>query len=515
MAAAILIPAASIEKVGLIGLSAADEVPARRRALTEGSSAQEKNQSGSARTGLRGANQKSAQHADLVSDAALTKSAEDVDWPQFRGTGGQGISSCEGLPLRWSSKKNIAWKVPIPGFGLSSPVIVGDRIWLTTAVDADKTLHVLCLDAASGELLFDTEAFRKESFWGIHWKNSHATPTPVIVGDRCYVHFGSHGTIALNLDGEVLWRTEIPYYHHHGPGSSPVVVDETLIIPCDGYAQSFYDDRKMSGVTSPQFVVGLDTATGAIRWKAAREGAHSYATPLVIEVGGQKQVVAPGGNRVVAYDPVSGEELWFVRYEGYSLVPRPVFGHGLVFICTGYDNPVLMAIRPEGEGNITSTRVVWKSTTAVPLNPSPILVGDDLYTISDIGVISSYQAATGKLNWRRRVGGNHSASPVFAAGRLYFLNETGETTVVAADAKYQVLARNRLRGKTLSSLSVSGKAIFLRTDKHLYRIEELQPETATGSQEMADEEDEPESELEEPEEDEGIKIPSSGEKNRP
>lgn len=402
------------------------------------------------------------------------------DWPQFRGVEGQGHGAGGRLPLRWNEKLNVAWKVPIRGLGWSSPVIVQDRIWLTTAVVEDKSLRVLCLDARTGRTLRDVEVFRKESLWGIHRKNSHATPTPVIIDDRCYVHFGSHGTAALNLEGEILWKTDLPYYHHHGPAGSPVIVDGAAIVACDGFTRSFYDDRKMTGVTDPQFVVALETRTGEVRWKQKRAGAHSYATPLVIEVGGKLQVVSPGGNRVVAYDPATGAEIWSCRYEGYSLVPRPVYGHGLVFICTGYDSPRLLAIRPDGQGDVTGTHVAWTATQAVPHNPSPILVGDDLYTISDLGIVSCLQATSGKVQWRRRVGGNHSASPIFNDGRLYFLDEAGTTTVVAPGETCRILAKNTLRGMTQASLAVSGNALFLRSATHLYRIEEADPKATAG-----------------------------------
>jgi len=397
----------------------------------------------------------------------------DTDWNEFRGGQRQSISLSAGLPVRWNLQKNVAWRKPIAGFGLSSPVIVGQRLWVTTAVEKDSTLHLICLHTDTGETLWDLEAFRKESLPKIHGKNSHATPTPIVYGERCFAHFGAHGTIAADLDGHVLWRTEIPYYHHHGPGSSPILVDNTIVIVCDGHSESFYDDRVIAGVKEAQFVVGLDAATGKERWRKARDGQHSYATPLVIEVAGEAQVVCPGGNGIVAYHPQSGEELWSYRTNGYSVVPRPVFGHGLVFVCTGYDEPELVALRPTGKGDITDSHVEWKSTQAVPLNPTPILLGAQLYTISDAGVLSCLEATTGKLTWRRRLGGNFSASPVFADGRLYFLNEAGETTVVKPGDKYQFLAKNPLRGTTLASMSIARNAFFLRTDTDLFRIQQL------------------------------------------
>lgn len=412
------------------------------------------------------------------SAAGESQQAESHDWAQFRGPLGLGHSSASGLPLRWNEGKNIAWKVPIRGHGWSSPVIKDDRVWITTALDKEKSLRVLCLDCKTGKTIHDVEVFRKESLGGIHPKNSHATPTPVLVDDRCYVHFGSHGTAALSDSGEILWKTELKYYHHHGPGGSPVVVDGAVVIACDGVDRPLYDERTIAGITDQQFVVALETATGNVRWKTGRDGKHSYATPLVIEVGGQAQVVSPGGNRVVAYNPATGAEIWSCRYEGYSVVPRPVFGHGLLFVCTGYDAATLLAIRPDGRGDITDTHVAWQFKQAVPLNASPILVGDELYIISDQGVASCLDAGTGKVHWRKRLGGNHSTSPLYADGRLYFLDETGTTQILVPGTKCKILAKNLLRGRTLASLAACGPALYIRSDSHLYRIEESDAKAA-------------------------------------
>jgi outer membrane protein assembly factor BamB len=400
----------------------------------------------------------------------------DSDWNEFLGGARQGLSPATGLPLRWNLQTNVAWKKAIAGTGHSSPVIVGNRLWLTTAIEKDGSLHLLCLNADTGDSLWDVMAFQPGDFRQIHRKNSHATPTPLVIGDRCIAHFGAHGTLATDLDGRVLWRKTIPYYHHHGPGSSPVVVDETLILVCDGHKESFYGTYTLPNVGAPQFVVGLDVTTGEERWRSVRDGQHSYATPLVIDVEGGKQVICPGGNGIVAYDPANGAELWSYQTQGYSVVPRPVFGQGLVFVCTGYDDPELVAIRPETRGEVSGDAVGWKSTQAVPLNPTPILVGDQLYTISDSGILCCFMARTGDLVWKRRVGGNYSASPVCAEGRLFLLNESGETTIVQVGDEYRLLARNPLSGTTLSSIAIAGNSLYIRTDSELFRIQQLQAE---------------------------------------
>jgi outer membrane protein assembly factor BamB len=264
------------------------------------------------------------------------------------------------------------------------------------------------------------------------------------------------------MDGKILWKTHLEYNHGHGPAGSPALWGDLLIISCDG--------------RSDQFIVALDKHTGDIVWKRERaEGRHAYSTPLVIQVDGKSQVVSTGGDRVTAYDPSTGEEIWGVRYVGYSLVPRPVYGHGLVFISSGFDPPAtLYAIRPEGQGDVTDSHVEWTLDRSVPLTPSPLLVGDELFLVSDQGIATCLDAKTGTEHWRERLGGKFSASPVYAAGRIYFLNEEGGATVIAAEPSFQQLATNQLDGRTLASIAISGSAIYLRTDTHLYRIESFE-----------------------------------------
>lgn len=417
--------------------------------------------------------------AALATAAPLPQDAPTEEWTEFRGPTAQGLSDSAQLPVRWSNQRNIAWKVEVPGQGLSSPVIANGVIWLTTADVEHASLHVLRFDSETGELLSNTTVFDHDQLWAIHWKNSHASPTPLLHEDLCYVHFGSHGTAALDSNGKVLWTRRLPYYHHHGPGSSPVLAGDTLILVCDGLDHSFYDDRVIPDAIAPQFVAGLNASNGEIRWISRREGRHSYATPLLIDVAGNSQLISPGGDRVIAYDPQSGRELWWVRFDGYSLVPRPVFGQGLVFVCTGYDDPVLLAIRPDGTGDVTDTHVVWKSDRSVPLNPSPVIHDNQLYTLSDAGVLTQYVATTGDVVWKKRVGGDFSASPVLHNDRLYLLNESGTTTITSTGERYRIFARNTVPGTTLASLGVNAQSLFLRTDTHLYRITASEDEADT------------------------------------
>ena len=383
------------------------------------------------------------------------------DWPQFRGPGGQGHSSEQGLPLEWNETRNVAWKVPVAGRGWSSPVIAGGRIWLTTATIAqrDTSLRLLAYDFKTGHPALDVEVFKVRGTDLLNAKNSHASPTPIVEGNRVYVHFGSQGTAALSTSGDVLWKTRLNYESQHGNGGSPELAGELLIINCDGFDQAF--------------VVALDKLTGKTRWRTDRREPHSqaYSTPLAFRAADRDQVISVGAFNAVAYDPQSGRELWRVAYpDGYSNVPRPVHGQGLVFIATGFNQPSLLAVRPDGNGDVTRSHVAWKLTRGAPLTPSPLLVGDNLYVVSDNGIASCVDARAGTIRWQQRLGNSFSASPVFADGRLYFLDEDGRTTVLAPGATGDRLATNVLDGPALASMAVAAKSFVIRTASHLYRI---------------------------------------------
>jgi outer membrane protein assembly factor BamB len=382
------------------------------------------------------------------------------DWPEFRGPTGQGHSSERGLPLEWSETRNVIWKSAVAGRGWSSPVVANGRVWLTTATDQDGgSLRLLGYDVTTGRLLTDTEVFRVRGSRAPNVKNSRASPTPIVDGDRVYVHFGADGTAAVAADGSVLWKVVLPYQSQHGNGGSPAIYQDLLILNCDGGDQAF--------------VVALDKGTGRIRWQTPRRqpSDQSYTTPLVINVDGVDQIVSIGAYRATVYEPGTGREIWRVSYgSGFSNVPRPVFGHGLVYIATGFQQPTLMAVRVGGSGDVTRSHVAWTMTRQAPYTPSPILVGDELYVVSDIGVATCLDAKTGEVHWMQRLGGNHSASPIFADGRLYFLSEEGAATVLAPGRTFAVLARNTLEGTTLASIAVASGSLFIRSDSHLYRI---------------------------------------------
>jgi len=394
--------------------------------------------------------------------ALIASPAVAQDWPQFRGPSGQGHSTEKDLPAEWSESKNILWKIPIQGLGWSSPVVGGGRIWLTSALDGrtGASLRAFAFDVETGRELVNVEVFRiGEDQFTNNPKNSDASPTPIIDGDRAYVHYGANGTAALSATGEIIWKTRLPYQSQHGDGGSPTLYGDLLIVSCDGGDQAY--------------IVALDKKTGKTRWKTPRREPwdQAYSTPLVIRVGDRDEVVSVGAYRAAAYDPQNGREIWRVNYEdGFSNVPRPVYGHGLVFIATGFQQPTLLAVRVDGSGDVTKSHIAWTLRRQAPLTPSPLLVGDELYVVSDIGIATCLDAKTGETRWQARLAGNYSASPVYADGRIYFLSEEGVATVIAPGKEFNRLATASLNGATLASMAVSGGSIFIRSDTSLYRI---------------------------------------------
>ena len=417
----------------------------------------------------------------LVLVAAMSCAAPGwSDWPQFRGPDGQGHANASDLPVVWSETQNIRWKAPIPGKGWSSPVIAGDQIWLTTALDEARSLRAICVNLKDGKITHDVEVFHWNEEQPVHAKNSHATPTAVVDGNRVYVHFGAFGTACLSTGGEVLWKsTVLKYRQPYSAASCPVVFGDLLILSCDG--------------TDAQFLAAIDKRTGKLAWKsprqhlaAGREKAKkepasrhnfplmAYSTPLIIDVDGAAQLVSPAADHVASYDPFTGKEIWWCGYDGFSLVARPVYGRRYVYVA-GFEQqskPVLFAIQPTVKGEVTRDELVFTYRMNVSHVPSPLLVGDEIFMAGDAGVVTCIDATTGTLHWRQRIGGNYSASPVVAKGRIYFLSEEGKTTVVAAAKTFEKLADNQLDGRFLASPAVAGRSLILRSHAHLYRIEE-------------------------------------------
>jgi outer membrane protein assembly factor BamB len=394
-----------------------------------------------------------------------------ADWPAFRGPNGDGHASGGRLPVQWSETANVQWKRPVPGEGWSSPVVSTGRIYLTAAVPQTSgggrnySLRLLAFEELTGNPLFDVEVFQEDGSTSpsIHTKNSHASPSPLVAAGKVFVHFGHEGTACLDLNGKQLWQNrELRYLPRHGAGGTPILVGRALIFSCDG--------------ESDPFIAALDAGTGRLLWKTPRqtdaEKKFSFATATAITVDGKQQVITAGSNQVCALDPDTGREIWQVRYDGYSVIPKPIFGHGLVFVCTGYNTPQLLAIRPNGRGDVTDTHVAWIVKRSVPHTSSLVLVGDWLFMVSDNGVASCLAARTGESLWQERLGGAFSASPLHANGLVYFCDEQGTTTVVKASSQFERVAENPVGERTLASFAVSGNSLLLRGDRHLFRISE-------------------------------------------
>lgn len=417
-------------------------------------------------------------------------SARAAEWPQWRGPDGQGHVPGSGYPTSWSETENVAWKTKLPGSGHSSPVIDGKQIWLTTATAApisdeekrrklasntgsqpltlvgELSMRAVCVDRNSGEILHNIELMTEGDPDWTHLINTFASPSPVLEDGRLYCSFGTHGNACLDTKTrKVLWTNrELKIQHENGPGSTPVIWGELFIVHCDG--------------SDKQYVAALDKHTGKLVWKTPRGGElrdnpqlrKAYGTPLVVKLEGRDVLVSPGADWLYGYDPATGEELWRLNYGelGFSIVPRPVFGHGMIFFSTSFMRAQILAVRVE-KGR---PRIVWRHEKQVPKIPSPILVGDELYFVNDKGVATCLDALTGKLHWEERLGGNFAASPIYADGRLYFQNREGKTYVVAPGPKFEVQATNNLDGGHWATAAGLDGAFYLRTDEALYRIEE-------------------------------------------
>ncbi len=391
------------------------------------------------------------------------------NWPNFHGPTNDNHSDAKDLPLTWSETENVVWKTPIHDSGWSSPVVWENQIWLTTATDDGKKSFVLCVDRETGRIGRDIKLFENEKPEDTRKFNSFASPTPVIEAGRVFVHFGSYGTACLDTKtGEPLWsRRDLPCLHWRGPGSSPIVFENLLILHFDGYDH--------------QYVVALDKTTGKTIWKKDRNVDYgtadgdimkAYSTPIVIEAAGRLQLISPTSKAALALDPRTGEELWRVRYPGFSTAARPMFGQGLVFINTG-NPPEIIAVRPDGAGDVTDSHVVWHAKKSIPSIPSSLLIGDAIYSMDNNGVATCLEAKTGTVLWSQRVGGNFYASPIFVDGRIYASGLDGKTTVFAPEREYHELGVNQLADGFRASPAVAGRALFLRTEKNLYRIEKV------------------------------------------
>lgn len=391
-------------------------------------------------------------------------------WPEFRGPTADGHSHTTGIPLTWSETEHVAWKTPVSGYAFSSPVIWDGRIWMTTATEDGRELSAVCVDAGSGEVLLERKIFDVANPADTIQFNSYASPTPAIEAGRVYLSWGSYGVACLDTaSGEVIWsRRDLECNHWRGPGSSPILFENLLIQDYDGF--------------DVQYVVALDKDTGDTVWRTERRDIYetdngdlkkAFATPIIIDVSGRPLLISPAAKATFAYDPRTGEELWYVRYPQHSAATRPLYADGLVFINTGFSKAQMIAVRPTGRGDVTDTHLVWSEPEQMPSKPSPLLIDGLLYVISDNGVAVCLDAATGERVWMQRVGGNYSASPVYADGRIYLFGKDGKTTVIAPGREFKILAENYLDDEGfMASPALADGAMFLRSETSLYRIDQ-------------------------------------------
>jgi outer membrane protein assembly factor BamB len=414
---------------------------------------------------------------------AVPTLAVQAEWPEFRGPYGDGHASRDakplGLPLHWSETNNVKWKTAIPHHGISTPVVMGNQVWLTTATKEGNDFFAIRIDADTGKISLNEKMFHSdqpESLGNGASMNSYATPSAVIEPGRVYVHFGSFGTACLDtVTGKVLWKREdLRCRHYRGASSSPVFFENLLILTFDG--------------ADVQYHVALDKKTGATVWKTDRSVAwndenvpgqmakdgdlrKAHSTPLIVSAAGKPLMLSSGAKASYGYDPRTGRELWKVQYNDWSVAPRPLFHNGLAFFTTGLTKKELLAVKTDGQGDVTDTHIAWRLKTRVGKYSSPILVDGLIYTASDESFISCLDATNGESVWTERVGGKFAASPIYADGRLYFSDQQGTTLVLKPGRALEVLATNTLASGFMASPSVAGKGLLLRTKTHLYCIE--------------------------------------------
>jgi outer membrane protein assembly factor BamB len=414
----------------------------------------------------------------LVFALVVSRLSAEPYWNQFRGPHANGETTVE-LPVEFDDQQNVVWKTAIHDKGWSSPVLWDKQIWLTTATEDGKKLYALCINVDSGQIERDLLVFEVAEPKFAHPTNSYASCTPFIEEGHVYVHFGEYGTACLDTaTGEKIWeRRDFVCEDFRGPASSPIVVGDRLFINFDG--------------VDHQFMVALDKHTGQTVWRVDRDIDYgsddgdvkkAFGTPTLIEVNGGQQLISTAAAETLAHDPETGRVIWRVHNDGYNGSARPIFENGLVYICAGRGDMALLAVRPDGEGNVTDTHVVWNTGKSVPRFASQIVVNERLYMINDTGVISCLNALDGSTIWSKRQSGEYWASPLYsagntdatdsegAAGHIYFLGKDGKVLIIAAEDEFRLIAEKQFPAGFNASPAVVGNSLLLRSFTHLYRI---------------------------------------------
>ena len=385
------------------------------------------------------------------------------DWSGWRGSRGDGISHETTAPLHWSAVENIAWKTAVPGAGLSSPIVVGKRVFLTTGEATDESRRVLSFDAESGKLLWNVIVHRGPG-GTMHRFNSTASSTPVSDGKYVFASFvDDKGLIlaAVDFDGHVVWTTNLGTFHSsHGFAACPVLFGESVIVngQQDGEA----------------FVVALRCRSGEELWRYRPEvNLRSFSTPLLQKVDGQDQLILSGSSQTLALDPTNGERIWFAEGPTQKFVCTPSVGHGLVFSFGGSPEKRMMALRLGGKGDVLGTHLAWRNDRSMPYVPSPLLLGDYLHIVNDSGIYTCLAPLTGETLYTGRKLGSVYSSPISAAGRIYFFEDSGACTVIRNSPNFEILAVNELGEAVQTTPAFSGGSLFVRTETELVRISSL------------------------------------------
>jgi hypothetical protein len=397
-------------------------------------------------------------NASRAADAAVAVTV--VDWPAWRGPHGDGRSDEASAPTRWSATENIHWKVRVPGKGHSSPIVFGDRVFLTTALESHEKRMLLCYNRLDGKPIWEREVLRAP-LEQRHDRNSYASATPATDGKHVWVSFLQQPTIQLacyDVEGNEVWRKSPGRFSSvHGFCSSPVLHEDLVILNCDQDAKAW--------------IVAYDKATGEERWRADRPNrTRSYCTPLVIDVDGKKQLVLSGSKSVAAYDPETGKRIWMMDGPTEQFVASLAYADGVLFVTGGFPQLHMLGVDPRGRGNVTRTHIRWRTHKGVSYVPSPVAHDGHFFVVSDNGLASCFEARTGRLKWKERLGRRHSASAVSAGGRVYFVDDDGETFVVKAAPQFELVAENSLGEACFASPAVSRGQLFIRTVDHLYCI---------------------------------------------
>ena len=407
---------------------------------------------------------------------ATASSQGQENWARFRGPNGQGISKETNLPVSWGVEENIAWKTSIPGEGWSSPIVWNDHIFLTTATEDGKNCHVIAVDRKTGKVLWNKIVFTQKPQQQRHDMNSYATSTPVTDGKSVFAVFSGGSFVALDFEGNIKWiNSDLDFYSPHGMGTSPILYEDLLLLAVD---QSDREEPKALGFTEPWdkgYLLALDKNTGKERWRGKRGMSRlGHATPAVLKVDGKDQIISPAGDVIQGFDPIDGRLIWTVDSKGEPCVPSPVIGDGLIYSTPSNRNPIL-AVKPDGKGDCTSTHITWEQRSNSPMMASFLYVKPCLYTCADGGNFCCLDATTGEILWQLRLrGGALNPSPIYADGKIYTLSEQGTTTVLkpSDDPKKtaEIISINELDDHCRASIAVAGKQLILRTDNILWCI---------------------------------------------